>query len=341
MPNWKEVLDQIKAAGSPYDIYRRSSLAELHAHTDRNVIIYYSGWLQKPALAQACFTGFELNDSDKNGFMAAIHHLDRSKGLDLVLHTPGGDLAACESLVDYLRLMFRGNIRAIVPQLAMSAGTMVACACERIVMGKHSSLGSIDPQFGGIAAHGVIEEFERARKDISDNPANIPIWQPILAKYPPTFVGECEKAIAWSTEIVKEWLLSGMLRDRKDKRKVANKIVSELGDHALMKSHARHISAAAAEKMGLEIFHLESSPALQNLVLTLHHICIQTLAATTAIKLIENHLGMAFIQNAQANMPSLPMPVQAVGQHIELPEEPVPQHRPSRRGGRRSKRSRS
>lgn len=32
--------------------------------------------------------------------MTTIHGLDRTKGLDLVLHTPGGDLAATESLVE-------------------------------------------------------------------------------------------------------------------------------------------------------------------------------------------------------------------------------------------------
>jgi len=69
--------------------------------TGRNVIIYYSAWLQKPSIV-----GLQVNDADKNGFMTVIHELDRSKGLDLVLHTPGGETAATESLVDYLRSMF-------------------------------------------------------------------------------------------------------------------------------------------------------------------------------------------------------------------------------------------
>jgi ClpP class serine protease len=101
-------------------------MAQLSGLTDRNVIAYYSGWLQKGYLEQQGIRGFEVNDDDKNGFMATIHQLDRSKGLDLLLHTPGGDTAATESLVDYLRSMFGTDIRAIVPQLAMSAGTMIA-----------------------------------------------------------------------------------------------------------------------------------------------------------------------------------------------------------------------
>ena len=58
-----------------------------------------------------------LDDEDKNGFMATIHNLDRSKGLDLILHTPGGNAAATQSLVHYLHQMFGSNIRAVIPHL--------------------------------------------------------------------------------------------------------------------------------------------------------------------------------------------------------------------------------
>ena len=43
---------------------------------------------------------------DKNGFMAMCHELDVEKGLDLILHTPGGDVAATESIIDYLNNIF-------------------------------------------------------------------------------------------------------------------------------------------------------------------------------------------------------------------------------------------
>ncbi len=142
MPGWNDLLEEVKAAGTPHDVIRRKYLAELAQLTGRNVIVYYSGWLQKGELMQQGLGGFNVNDDDKNGFMATIHGLDRTKGLDLLLHTPGGDTAATESLVDYLRAMFGTNIRAIVPQLAMSAGTMIALSCDEVVMGKHSSLGT-------------------------------------------------------------------------------------------------------------------------------------------------------------------------------------------------------
>lgn len=300
MPDWNAILNEIKAAGSTHDLIRRKYLEELHDVTGRNVIVYYSGWLEKPELLRQGVAGFNLYDADKNGFMTTIHGLDRGKGLDLLLHTPGGDFAATESLVDYLRAMFGTDIRAIIPQIAMSAGTMVACACKEILMGTHSSLGPIDPQMSGLPAHAVIEEFDRVRKEIQQSQLNIPLWQPIIAKYTPTLVGECEKVITWSTETVKAWLRSGMFLGDKYAAKKARRIVEELGDHALTKSHARHISMERAKKMGLKVSALEDDQKLQEAVLTVHHACIQTLSATDAIKIIENHLGRAYIKKLSA-----------------------------------------
>lgn len=237
-----------------------------------------------------------IDDGDKIGLMTTIHGLDRSKGLDLILHTPGGETAATEAIVDYLRKMFGSNIRAIVPQLALSGGTMIACACKTILMGKHSSLGPIDPQFRGIPAHGVIEEFKQAYREIKADPVKIPIWQPIIAKYNPTMIGECQKAISWSEEMVKEWLLSGMLQGEKKAAAKADNIIKELGDHALTKSHARHLSASHCAEIGLKIENMEDSQKLQEAILAVHHACILTLDATPALKIVENHNGKAYIQ---------------------------------------------
>jgi enoyl-CoA hydratase/carnithine racemase len=298
MPNWKSLLDECTASGSTYDLIRRKYLFQLHESTGRNVIAYYSGWLQKTDLARAGFSGFEVNDSDKNGLMAVIHEMDRTKGLDLILHTPGGEISATESLVDYLRSMFGTDIRAIIPQLAMSAGTMISLACKQIVMGKHSSLGPIDPQIGGVPAHGIIEEFERAKAEVQANQLNALLWQPIVSKYNPTLIGECEKAIAWATEISKEWLVSGMFQGHVDAAEKAEAVVAELGSHALTKSHGRHISLERAASIGLNVHALERDGAFQEAVLTVHHAYVQTLSATSAAKIIENHRGVAHISGA-------------------------------------------
>lgn len=296
MPNWHEIGEQLKQAGSTFDLIRRKYLKELSEYTNRNVIIYYSGWLQKSNI-----DGLIVNDADKNGLMTVIHKLDRTKGLDLILHTPGGDTAATESIVDYLYSMFGNDIRAIVPQLAMSAGTMIACSCKEIVMGLQSSLGPIDPQFSGIPAHGIVEEFKRAYSEIKADPIAAAVWQPVIAKYNPTLIGECEKAIEWSENMVSEWLKRNMFNGlgAEEQLKAIDDVIKELGDHSVSKSHARHLSAKKCQEIGLKIVEMEKDSQLQDLILSVHHACIHTLGATNAFKIIENQDGIAFIQSAQ------------------------------------------
>jgi hypothetical protein len=292
MPNWNDLLDEIKSAGSGHDVVRRKYLKRLFKYTKRNVIAYYSGWLQKPEVK-----GGAITDEDKNGLMTTVHNLDRSKGLDLVLHTPGGDVAAVESIVDYLRRMFGTDIRAIVPQLAMSGGTMISCACKSIVMGKPSNLGPIDPQLGGLPAHGILEEFMQAHNEVKVDPTKATVWQPIIANYRPTLIGECLKAIQWSEQIVKDWLRTGMLASAGDAENRIDVIWHELGDHALTLSHARHLNADKCRDMGLVVEQLEDDPKLQEAVLSVHHSMMHTLSGTPAFKIIENHRGKAFIKH--------------------------------------------
>jgi len=294
MPSWNDVLNEIQQSKriDGLDFVRRKYLKEMHSKFGRNVIAYYSGWLQKPGLEAT-----KVNDDDKNGLMAAIHKLDRKKGLDLILHTEGGSMVATESIVHYLRKMFGTDIRAIIPQLAMSAGTMIACSCEEIVMGKQSNIGPIDPQYGGISCHGVIEEFETAFQSIKEDPDTAVLWKVIIGKYHPTFIGDCQKAIELSEELLDNWLSTGMFRNEKDSKKKAKKIVEYLGSHKTTKTHSRHIHIEDAKKIGLKIKSLEKDlpPEFQDILLTIHHAYMHTLANTPTLKIIENHLGNAVV----------------------------------------------
>ena len=297
MPNWSEVLAEIRQEQqvnpdiNPLDTVRRKYLKKISEISGRNTIAYYSGWLQKPQVA-----GTAVGDTDKSGFMLAINKLDRSKGLDLILHTPGGDIAATESLVDYLYSMYEKDIRVIVPQISMSAGTMVAFASKEIVMGKHSNLGPIDPQIGGLACKAVLNEFEQAKEDIKQNPQSAALWQVIIGKYHPTFLGICKQAIEWSEKMVEQWLENNMCGGEKAK---VQRIVKTFSNHTEQKSHARHISKRECEKVGLNITELEADQNFQDAVLTTHHAFMHTFSNTLCVKIIENHDGIAYIEQAK------------------------------------------
>lgn len=292
MPSWSEIRDDIVSTGNTYDVFRRNYLKQLSEYTGRNTILYYSGWLQKPEIA----TVLGINDNDKNGFMATVHDLDRTKGLDLILHTPGGDTAATESIIVYLREIFGVNIRAIIPQMAMSGGTMIACCCNKIIMGKQSSLGPIDPQLDGLAAQAVLAEFKKAYDEIKEDESKVPIWQPIIANYSPTFIVECENSIAWSKDIVKQSLSSNMFKDEKNPDGKAQEIADLLASHDITKSHGRHLAPHVCEEWGLKIEMMENDQKLQDLILSIHHCAVLTISNTNAAKLIENQKGKSVIQ---------------------------------------------
>lgn len=300
MANWNQITKDAQERGSTFDIIRRESLKKLHQYTKRNVIIYYSGWLQKNFVEIKQNLG--LNDLDKNGFMTAINGLDSSKGLDLILHTPGGEVAATESIISYLLSKFE-DIRVIVPQISMSGGTMIACSGNSILMGKQSSLGPVDPQIGGLPAHGIVEEFKKAHEEISKDPSKVAVWQFILQKYNPTLIGECQKAIDWSEAILENSLRNRMLKGKENIDDIIKKIKAELCDHAVSLSHSRHLSAEKCKEIGLEVSMLEDDQKLQENVLTVHHATMQTLSNTPAFKIIENHNGQAFIMGLNIQPP--------------------------------------
>jgi len=293
MPNWKEVLEEVakvnRQGNQALDVVRRKYLKSIYQYTKRNVIAYYSGWLQRPNSPDVV-----VNDKDISGFMLNIHKLDRRKGLDLILHTPGGSLVATEALVTYLKSMFGNDIRAIVPQLSMSAGTMIAFSCKEIILGKHSSLGPIDPQMGNMPCQAVIAEFERARNEIIQDPKNAALWQFIISKYHPTFLSSCQHAIDMSSQLVKSWLNDNMFSGDNEK---TEKVIEHFSSHDNSKTHARHISMKICKDLGLKIFELEADSKLQDLTLTAHHAFMHTFSNSGALKIIENHHGVAYIEH--------------------------------------------
>ncbi|MXV82110.1 S49 family peptidase [Candidatus Poribacteria bacterium] len=326
MPDLNEIQHEIHRTGSTFDVIRRSYLQKLHQLTGRNIVIYYSGWLYK---SNVDTRSISINDQDMSGFMTVSRGIDRSNGLDLILHTPGGEQAATERIVDYLRSMYGTDIRAFVPHLAASAGTMIACACKEIFMGKHSSLGPIDPQVNGEPAQSVIDSFDQAHEEIKKDQSRIVVWYPILSKYNLSLRDQCQKAIQLTEKMVTEWLSTGMFSgmDEKDAQCLIDTIVGTLKNYEVFKSHNRHLSSEYCKDLGLKVSFLEEegNAALQDAVLSVHHACIHTFLSTHAIKIIENHNGIAYIQQVQ------PVNRLVVNQQGDPPQGGPPQKRTQRK----------
>jgi len=234
--------------------------------------------------------------------MVVIKGLKGEK-LDLVLHSPGGSIEAAEAFVTYLRTKF-SDVRVIIPQVAMSAATMIACSSNRILMGKHSFLGPIDPQFAlqtqlgrqMVPAQAILDQFEMGKKESKD-PAKLGAWMPILSQYGPALLVQCQNALELSRKLVSDWLKQYMFNNKKKAK--AQAIGKFLSNHKNFKTHGRHIGRNQAKKIGLVIEDLETDQTLQDAVLSVFHATTHTLSATGAVKIIENHLGKAFVKTQQ------------------------------------------
>ena len=340
MPTWGEILGELKEvqqqiqAGqhppgiSPFDVVRRRYLADLAQLTGRSVILYASKWTQwSPDLSPELIS---IGIEDVQGLMEVMYGLP-DNGVDLILHSPGGSAEATEAIVNYLRSKFR-DIRVFIPHAAMSAATMLACASNRIVMGKHSYLGPIDPQFiiqtelgrASVAAHAIEEQFEKAKAEIQAQPAALPAWLPILRQYGPALIVQCQLARDLSERLVSAWLSQYMFARRRKKDVLGAEIASKLANHAEFKSHSRFIDRIQARRFGLVIDDLESDQRLQDAVLSVYHSATHTFSATPTVKVIENHLGKAFLKMQQIT-PAIQFPVPMMAPIPPVPPQPAPQ----------------
>ncbi len=267
--------------------------------TGRNVILYASKFLQGDVSSAHSVS---IVDEDLSGFMEVIHGLEGGKGLDLIMHSPGGSVEAAEGLVLYIRSKFT-DVRVIVPQLAQSAATMIACAANCVMMGKHSFLGPTDPQIQIQTSYGVqfvpaqaiTAQFDKAVRECLD-PKKLAAWMPMLGQYGPHLLTMCENFTTLSRELVGEWLYKYMYEGDPTKKSQSKSLSDWLSNHEEFKTHGRHISREQLESRGMKITHLEDDQQIQDAVLSIFHSTMHVFYASPVTKIIENQLGKAFVK---------------------------------------------
>ena len=341
MPTWGEQLHelrQLKAAAaksppaqggpSPVDALRRKYLNELHQHTGRAVIVYATCWLETTPVKNQ--EALSLGIGDKQGFMEAVSNISEKK-LDLIITSPGGSAEAAESIMKYLRTRF-GHIRAVIPVAAMSAATMMALACDEILMGTQSQLGPIDPQFTLFTPEGprsspgqaIIDQFELAKKECQD-PKNIGAWLPLLRSLLPGLIAQCIHSREQAERFVSEQLSTFMLSHAPDK---ATEVARWFANFNYFKSHNRAVTVDDVKRQGLNVVRLEQDQTLQDLVLSVHHAVRHTFNDTGTTKLIENHHGRAYLEISQ----------QVVLEQVARMPTPAPRADPNRQQRRQAQR---
>jgi hypothetical protein len=297
MPTLNEIQSEIlNIKGMSQDTIRRKYLKRLAKYTGRDTIIYASAFSSHkgpeiPGLAMS------VTLEDVQGFMSALHGLKGSE-LDLILHSPGGSMEAADQIVQYLRSKYK-HIRAIIPQNAMSAATMIACACDEIIMGKHSAIGPIDPQVtfptpsGSFTApaQAILDEFEQAKQEVAKNPATASLWVTKIQNYPHGFLNICATTLDLSRQKVEEWLNENMFKRLPNAKRPGKKIAKWLANAKEHKTHGRPITIGKATEAGLRVTALEDDQDFQEYVLSTFHAAMVAFRITNCVKMVENNKG--------------------------------------------------
>ncbi|MGB2762683.1 MAG: ATP-dependent Clp protease proteolytic subunit [Minisyncoccales bacterium] len=323
MTSWQDIQKQIFEGRTPdkpvgdFDGVRRGKYKLLSEITRRPLLVYATAF-HNPIKAQIAAPFLAIDLSDKDGFYEIIRNI-KSKEVDVFVHSPGGSAEATESIVKMLRKKFE-TIRFIVTGAAKSAATMLALSGDSILMDSSAELGPIDPQVGVrirdsirfSPAGSIIEQFEKAAKELKKDPSQLPVWIPILEHFAPALLVECDNFIGLSHVLVTNWLTDYMFNGGKDAKKKAKKIADYLTDEKNTLSHARRIDAEQLQKLGTKIEILEEQDTkLQDAVRQLHLSVMATLDGTGAAKIFENSEGavlirMVNIQPIQVRPPQKP-----------------------------------
>jgi len=135
--------------------------------------------------------------------------------ITIVLETPGGIVEIVERMVGVIRNFYQ-EVMVIVPNQAMSAGTVFALSADKIMMDYFSRLGPIDPQIFKdgklVPALSYLKQYEKLNKKAQDG--NLTTTE--YAMLEQLDIGELyqfEQARELSMELLIEWLSQYKFKD--------------------------------------------------------------------------------------------------------------------------------
>lgn len=259
---------------------RQFMIREIEAKTERRLITYVGG------------LEAGIDRDDVLGFADLLHNVSSDSPLDLLLHTPGGDINAAEKLVYMIRKRIdSAMLRIIVPDFAKSAGTLMAVGADVIVMSDTSELGPIDPQItrcdvnGNVIAHSILnylQAYEELRKELGSHPDNLPAKMMFGKLDPDTvklFESVRDRARFCAENFLRRWMFKAAPGQ-------VTHIAGELINIKRWLSHGQMISFDDAKDLGLTVEYASHKDETWAQYWRLY--CRQRVAITPRQKLFES-----------------------------------------------------
>ncbi len=222
-----------------------------------------------------------------------VEELSKSKDfnghLTIVLDTEGGLVDAVERTVDTIRHHY-DIVDFMIPDQAMSAGTVFALSGDGIFMDYFSRLGPIDPQFlvgdKWVPGLGYLEKFQELNEK-SMNGTLTPLEYALVDKMDLADLHRYEQAREHSVELLEKWLATykfkhwdktqtqGEQVTSEMKRDRANQIAMTLNDTKRWHAHSRGISMKLlVEEVQLKIEDISRSETLQKKLHKAHNFMV-------------------------------------------------------------------
>lgn len=205
--------------------------------------------------------------------------------LVIILNTGGGSAEIVEKMVDITRFHY-GEVYFVVPDFAMSAGTIFCMSGNKIYMDYSSSLGPIDPQVWNgtqyVPALGYLDKVEELlEKAKNGNLTNAEFL--ILQNQDLAMLSRYEQAKQLTITLLKKWLVEFKFIDwtvhetdpmkkgqpvtQVEKEARAEEIAKQLGNNHYWHSHGRMIGInTLRDLLRLKIEDYSREPALQPLI---------------------------------------------------------------------------
>lgn len=222
----------------------------------------------------------------------AVERIDsKRERLSFILETGGGYIESAERIVVIVRQHYN-FVQFVIPDSAMSAGTVLAMSGNAIWMDYASMLGPIDPQVqrrggeqGLIPALGYLEQYDRLIQKAHSGQLSHAEALYLVQNFDPAELYQYEQARELSISLLKEWLVkykfSGWKKTRTRGKRVtqamktrrAGEVAKRLNDTRRWHSHSRGIPMEVIRRdLKLEIEDLGERPDLKSAVFAHHEL---------------------------------------------------------------------
>ena len=206
----------------------------------------------------------------------------RREGLLVIIDTPGGIVEVAERIVTTLRHYY-SEVKFLIPDKAMSAGTVLVMSGDAILMDHFSCLGPVDPQlqFEGkptpTSVLSYLEQYERFVKK-SEEGSLTSADLVLLQKLDAADLRQYELAAELSVRLIRDWLVKYKFKDwskhgstgkrvkASEKTERAEEVARALNDQERWGTHGRGINRDVLAELKLKIDDLESDPILSDLI---------------------------------------------------------------------------